>query len=281
MVGVWVGYYFQNSVSGRNQCLTWPPARHHPHVLLQRKSLIGKTDMTTAHRHKPDRLNAALAYTDMIEAARSGPTRRGVESRRRRYRRRDGSHTSPENEAPAIRACDVDLESNELRMTSTVPTAGGTGHPSAKRAFSRRVVAVHAAAGLAGWLAAPAEGQSNGDSATYTVTFQGEWTTSSTPGGVVGSAHFTTLIGAVHNREVTFRSSGGMATPRIETVAELGSIGTFRDEINAQGTDVASVIRQSVGFGGRGSATFEIEVTTDHPLVTLVSMIGVVSRVFS
>ena len=28
--------------------------------------------MTTAHRHKPDRLNAALAYADMIEAAQNG-----------------------------------------------------------------------------------------------------------------------------------------------------------------------------------------------------------------
>ena len=159
-------------------------------------------------------------------------------------------------------------------MTSTTPTAGGTGHPSAKQAFSRLVVALLATAGLGGWLAAPAQGQSNGDSATYTVTFQGEWTTSSTPGGVVGDAHFTTLIGAVHNREVTFWSPGGTATPGIEGVAELGSIGTFRSEIDAKGADVASVIQQSVGFGGRGSATFEIEVTAAHPLVTLVSMIG-------
>ena len=177
-------------------------------------------------------------------------------------------------EAPAIRACGVEREPNEIRMTSTAPAAGGTGHPSAKRAFARRVVALLAAAGLGGWLAAPAQGQSNDASATYTVTFQGEWTTSSTPGGVVGSAHFTTLIGAVHNRDVTFWSSGGTATPGIEGVAELGSTGTFRSEINARGTDVSSVIQQSVGFGGRGSATFEIDVTTDHPLVTLVSMIG-------
>ena len=159
-------------------------------------------------------------------------------------------------------------------MSSMTPTAGGTGHPSARQAFPRMVVAVLAAAGLGGGLAAPSEGQSNGGSATYAVTFQGEWTTSSTPGGVVSGAHFTTLIGAVHNREVTFWSSGGTATPGIEGVAELGSTGTFRSEINAKGADVASVIQKSVGSGGRGSATFEIEVTSDHPLVTLVSMIG-------
>ena len=159
-------------------------------------------------------------------------------------------------------------------MTSMAPAAGGTGRSAAKQVFSRLVVALLAAAGLGGWPAAPAKGQSSDDSATYTVTFQGEWTTSSTPGGVVGSAHFTTLIGAVHNSNVTFWSSGGTATPGIEGVAELGSTGTFRSEINAKGADVASVIQQSVGFGGRGSATFEIEVSTAHPLVTLVSMIG-------
>ena len=44
--------------------------------------------------------------------------------------------------------------------------------------------------------------------ATYTVTFKGNWNTNSTPGGVVGSAHFTTLIGAVHDSDVTFWAAG-------------------------------------------------------------------------
>ena len=84
------------------------------------------------------------------------------------------------------------------------PSAREVGDPSAKRAFSRLVATLLAAAGLGGWSAAPAEGQMNDESATYTVTFQGEWTTASTPGGVVSGAHFTPLIGAVHNSQVTF-----------------------------------------------------------------------------
>ena len=120
----------------------------------------------------------------------------------------------------------------------------------------------------------PAQGQTVAESAEYTVTFQGAWTTRSTPGGVVGGAHFTTLIGAVHNHRVTFWSPGGTATPGIEAVAELGSTGTFRFEILAKGANVASVVQQSVGFGGTGRATFDIRVTDDHPLLTLVSMIG-------
>ena len=122
-------------------------------------------------------------------------------------------------------------------------------------------------------VAAPAWAQTDADSATYTVTFQGNWTTASTPGGVVGSAHFTTLIGAVHNDMVTFWESGGMATAGVEGVAELGATSTFRSEINAS-AHADSVIRESVSFGGTGSATFDLTVTTDHPLVTLLSMIG-------
>ena len=110
-------------------------------------------------------------------------------------------------------------------------------------------------------------------SITYTVTFQGNWTTASTPGGVVGGAHFTTLIGAIHNDMVTFWESGGTATAGVEGVAELGSTGTFRSEINAN-SNAVSVIQQGVSGGGTGSATFEITLTHEHPLVTLLSMIG-------
>ena len=109
--------------------------------------------------------------------------------------------------------------------------------------------------------------------ATYTVTFQGNWTTDSTPGGVVAGAHFTTLIGAVHNEMVTFWESRGAATPGVENVAELGVTSTFESEIKAD-SNAISVIKNSVSGGGAGSATFDVTVTTEHPRVTLLSMIG-------
>ena len=119
----------------------------------------------------------------------------------------------------------------------------------------------------------PAQAQTPPDPATYTVTFQGNWTTASTPGGVVGSAHFTTLVGAVHNDMVTFWESGGTATPGVEDVAELGVTGDFEDEVTAAGTN-ASLVKKSIGFSPTVTATFDIEVTNDHPLFTLLSMIG-------
>ena len=117
----------------------------------------------------------------------------------------------------------------------------------------------------------PAQAQTT--SATYTVTFQGNWTTVSTPDRVVGGAHFTTLVGAVHNDMVTFWESGGMATAGVESVAELGSTGTFESEVAAAGAN-ASLVKQSIGGSPTVTATFEIEVTSDHPLFTLLSMIG-------
>lgn len=58
--------------------------------------------------------------------------------------------------------------------------------------------------------------------ATYSVTFQGVWTTTVTPGGVPSGAHFTTLIGGIHNAGVTFLRAGGTASQGVESMAEVG-----------------------------------------------------------
>jgi hypothetical protein len=112
------------------------------------------------------------------------------------------------------------------------------------------------------------------DTATYSVTFTGNWNTQSTPGGVVGGAHFTTLIGVVHNDDVTFWRPGGMATPGVEGVAELGSTDTFSSEISSaeEGT-VKSTVRAG-GTSATGTSTFEVEFSRTYPLLTLLSMIG-------
>ena len=110
--------------------------------------------------------------------------------------------------------------------------------------------------------------------ATYTVTFKGNWNTSSTPDGVVGSAHFTTLIGAVHNSDVTFWAAGGTATAGVEGVAELGATGTFKSEINSATTGTVRSTVQESGTGATGTNTFEVTFSRTHPLLTLLSMIG-------
>ena len=122
----------------------------------------------------------------------------------------------------------------------------------------------------------PAEAQGNAQSATYRVTFEGKFTASALASGVSvpSGAHFTTLIGAVHNGNATFWSSGGTASVGIGAVAELGATDTFKSEIAAAMLNALAIIEQSIASGPAATATLDITLTTDHPLVTLLSMIG-------
>ena len=130
------------------------------------------------------------------------------------------------------------------------------------------------AAGICCLLAGPAAGQSpGGESAKYRLTFQGAWTRTATPGGVPGSAHFSPLIGAIHNDQVTYWSRGGRASPELERVAELGLAARLRALIDRDANAFAA-LEKTPPRGGRASATIEFEATRDFPLVTLVTMIA-------
>ncbi len=129
-------------------------------------------------------------------------------------------------------------------------------------------------AGVCCWLAAPAAAQSSGGgSARYRLTFEGTWTRAATPGGLPGNAHFSPLIGAVHNDQVRFWRRGDTASRELERVAELG----IQDQLAAlmgRGPHVRAVLDRSIPRGGTASGTIEFEAARDFPLVTLVTMIA-------
>ena len=112
--------------------------------------------------------------------------------------------------------------------------------------------------------------------ATYSVTFQGTWTTSVTSDGLPSGAHFTTLIGGVYNAGVTFLREGGMASAGVESMAELGGTSTLASEIRAAAPNALSVLQSSGGnIGPTGSSTINmVTLTTDHPRVTLLTMVA-------
>ena len=112
--------------------------------------------------------------------------------------------------------------------------------------------------------------------ATYSVTFQGTWTTAVTSGSLPSGAHFTTLIGGVHNAGVTFLSEGGMASAGVESMAELGGTSTLATEVNRAKPNALTVLQGSGGnIGPTGSSTINpVTLTTDHPRVTLLSMVA-------
>ena len=112
--------------------------------------------------------------------------------------------------------------------------------------------------------------------AAYAVTFQGQWTAAVTPGGVPGGAHFTRLIGAVHNAGVTFLSGGGTATAGVEAMAENGVTSSLKTEVEAARPNALGVLEGAGATIGRAGSTAlnTVTLTTAHPRVTLVTMVA-------
>ena len=116
-------------------------------------------------------------------------------------------------------------------------------------------------------------------SAVYRVTFTGAWDTTVTPDGLPGRAHFSPLVGAVHSARVAFLESGEMASAGIESMAEVGATSALEGEvdtaINADPPTALSVLSRSRDIGTMGTATLSnVALTTDHPRVTLTTMIA-------
>ena len=117
---------------------------------------------------------------------------------------------------------------------------------------------------------------------TYKVEFMGDWSADTHPTNFPEAAHFSPLIGAVHNDQASFWQSGEMASAGLEAVAETGKPTMLRGETGmALGMgNVGSIIGpHHVPWpkpmpGGTESVSFSITVSPDFPLVTLVSMIA-------
>ena len=112
--------------------------------------------------------------------------------------------------------------------------------------------------------------------ATYRVEFTGAFTADALAAGVgvPGGAHFTTLIGSVHNQGVVFWERGGTASAGTEVMAETGGTSALRSEVVAAGQDSASIIQQTLPGGGTATADFEIDASGEHASVTLASMLA-------
>ena len=120
----------------------------------------------------------------------------------------------------------------------------------------------------------------NPSTAVYSVTFQGAWTSSVTPDGVPGGAHFSRLIGGVHSAAVTFLEGGQTASAGVESMAEVGGVSDLKSEvqtaIDASPQTALSVLEGDTdSIGPLVSKTFEdVELTTEYPRVTLTTMVA-------
>ena len=111
--------------------------------------------------------------------------------------------------------------------------------------------------------------------AVYDVVFQGAWTTAVTPGGVPVGAHFSRLIGGVHSDAVTFLESGRMASAGVESMAEDGAWTALQGEVQNAGSGALSVLAGDTDFiSPTTSKTLTATLTTEHPRITLVTMVA-------
>ncbi len=111
-------------------------------------------------------------------------------------------------------------------------------------------------------------------SAVYRVTFTGDWTSSATPDGLPSGAHFSPLIGGVHNANVTFVEGGATASAGVESMAELGGTAGLEAEVTAAMADALSVLRGSGNISTTGTQSLAATLTSEHPRVTLLTMVA-------
>ncbi len=116
-----------------------------------------------------------------------------------------------------------------------------------------------------------------GTTARYRATFDATWSTATHPVNFPGaSAHFSSLIGAVHNEQIVIWDGGQFSTPGFEEMAETGATDTLTQELDlaaVEGTIDSIITGPGIDLSP-GQATVEFSVSTDYPQVTLVSMIA-------
>jgi len=119
-------------------------------------------------------------------------------------------------------------------------------------------------------------GASAAQEVTYRVTVAGTWTAASHPHEYPDDAHFSWLTGATHDEDYRLFEAGGIATPGLEALAEVGELSPYDAQIEAAiGRGSAGALFQARPIERMpGTTTFEVTVDERHPLVSLVTMIA-------
>ena len=121
-------------------------------------------------------------------------------------------------------------------------------------------------------------GNENEENAKYKITFKGNWTQSGNHPRVAlpGIAHFSPIIGAVHNDSAKVWKAGDKATAGFTVVAELGQTAKFSKELKKQkGGAVSSLINGSGNIDPTSTDVIKnVRLSKSHHLVSLATMIA-------
>lgn len=121
--------------------------------------------------------------------------------------------------------------------------------------------------------------------ASYTITFNSVWDSETNDPingnstvSLPGNAHWSDLVGATHNADAVLLQMGSPASLGVKNVAELGSNTAIMNEVQGfiNGGSADQFLQAPFqDFAPRTSAVLmEIEVSSDYPLLSLLSMIA-------
>lgn len=110
----------------------------------------------------------------------------------------------------------------------------------------------------------------------YEIVFNASWSSETHPVDFPSNPHFSGLIGASHNENVSFWKVGELASPGIKNMAETGNKNPLNQEI---GSAILNKNAFSLLSGGGinpspGSINITFKVSENYPLVSLVTMIA-------
>jgi hypothetical protein len=115
--------------------------------------------------------------------------------------------------------------------------------------------------------------------ATYTITFNSEWNAENhnNNNSLPSNAHYSKLVGAVHNSDVSYWQTGELASTGLKNIAEIGNNTAFFNQVqnNINAGNTQQYIDGSNLNSATGSITIRImDISESYPLLTLASMIA-------
>jgi len=113
-------------------------------------------------------------------------------------------------------------------------------------------------------------------SARYNLTFNATWSAQTHPNEFPASAHFSGMIGMIHNSSVMLFTKGEIASDGIKNMAETGGKNPLKSEIQAfisNGT--GSTLISGGGINSSpGEVSIEFNIASSHSFVSVVSMLA-------
>lgn len=111
---------------------------------------------------------------------------------------------------------------------------------------------------------------------SYKVTFDSSWSETTHPTNYPSNAHLSPIVVVSHSNQVILWEEGQLASPGTKQIAETGKTNIFITEVNSaiQLGTAKSVSQGSGGFDSPGKQSINIEVDTNFPQITFLTMIA-------